>query len=155
MMHSLPAVLNRNMNNLDWTKRSIILRISRHPGDLLYQLHCSLVALSEDRIAAVQMWHRHFSNKELRPIRVRSGIRIRQSPRAIEGQIGRNFIFEFISRIAGPIANWISSLNHEVRNHAMENCAVIKRDPMLSHALHGLPILGSSSKANKIRDSNR
>mgnify|MGYP006197066363 CR=1 FL=1 len=35
-------------------------------------------------------------------------------------------ISEFVTWSASSISNWISTLNHETRNHAMKNCAVIQ-----------------------------
>jgi len=46
-------------------------------------------------------------------------------------------VAEAIARISGASSERASALNHELRNHAMENKAIVKR------TLHFCPVLGS------------
>src|ERR1700692_4802259 len=148
-----PAPFNLNMNNLHRTKRPIIPRISRHPGNLLHQRHRCIVALPKDRIATAQMLAvRHvLGNKKLRSVRIRPRIRIRQPPRTVEQQIRRDLVLKLISRIASPIALRIATLNHEPRNHSMKNSPIVKRDAVLGNAAHRtLPIFFPGGEPNKV-----
>src|SRR6266849_1359995 len=97
-----------------------------------------------------------FRDEKLRAVGVRAGIRISQAPRAVKSQARRSLVLEFVARIALATAQWISALNHEFRNHAMENRPVVKRNPVhLSSARWIGPVLGASCKANEVRHPER
>src|SRR5277367_3261793 len=112
-----------DVRDLDGMKRTVITRVARHTGDLFNQFNRGIVALAKDGIAAAQMltMGNVLGDEELRAIGVGTGVGVGQTPRAIEGKSGRRLVLELIAGIALAGASWISALNHEVGNHAMEN----------------------------------
>ena len=117
-------VKNSNFYDLWWIVRSIIA-ISWHARDLLYQFHARVIALSKNRVPAIQMRHRNFGNEKLRSVSARPRVGIGQPPGLIKHQVPRCLILELIARITRAVACRIAALNHEVRDHTMENSSVV------------------------------
>src|SRR5712671_3801884 len=149
------AAINLDVNDLNWTKRTVIAGIGGHMRNLLDQSHSRLVALPEQSVLSVQMRRGNFCNEKLRAIRIRAGIRIGETTRPVEWQIRRNLILELISRIARPVSLRVAALNHEAGNHTMENGSIVKRYTMFCSAADRiLPIFRSSRQANKVLHTN-
>ena len=85
VLHRLPSIFNRNVNNLHRPKRTIVARVCRHARNLLHQFHRGVITLSEDRVTAIQMRRGDFGNKKLRAVRTGSGVRVSQATRLVEG----------------------------------------------------------------------
>jgi hypothetical protein len=156
-----PAFLNRDVIYADRAIR-LIVGIATHTGDLLHQRHRGIVALAEDRIVPIEgarllSCERHFSDKELRSIRVRTSIGVRQTSGLVERQVGRDLVLERLDRIcARACARRISALNHEARNYAVEDGAVVERHAMLGRPAHRiLPILSAGSEPDEVRNPDR
>src|SRR4029079_1298316 len=59
--------------------------------------------------------------------------------------------FEGIAGISAAIAGWGATLNHEIRNHAMEDSSIVKRRVVLRDVAHrGIPIFGTSRQTNEV-----
>src|SRR5271169_4155733 len=65
------------------------------------------------------------------------------------------FIAKAIAGIAGSRSERASSLNHELRNHAMENEAVVKWTLHFLPGLRVLEFLGAFREADEIADGLR
>src|SRR2546423_1737255 len=149
------SMKNRNLNNL---RRIIwpVVSIAGHVRDLVHHLNAGIVAWSEDGVAAIQMWVRNLGDKKLRAVSVRASVGVSQSPRTVKQQIRRGLILELVSGITGAGAQRISALDHELRNNAMKNSAVIKRNTVHLAAGRGVgPILGATRESDKIGYPNR
>src|SRR5207302_10572882 len=91
------------------------------------------------------------SNEKLRAVRVRPGVGIGEAPRTVKPQVLRSLVLEFVTRIPLAVAQWISTLNHELRNHAMKNGAVVERHAMLFGPRHRIgPVFRSACQANEV-----
>src|ERR1051326_2042778 len=74
------------------SKRLVGRRIAGNARNLVDYFHG--LALSEDRVLAVQVWRRRLGNKELRTVRIRSGISHRQTSWPVEFQVRRELVLE-------------------------------------------------------------
>src|ERR1700728_3018291 len=147
---------NNNMRDLYRPKGLVVGWIARHESNLLHQGDRRFVTLTKDRIAAIQVRSGDFGDKELRSVGVRTGVRVRQPSGLIKEQISRSLILELVAGIARPVAGRIASLNHEARNHAMKNRAVIKRNSVLIGATGGIfPVFRPRRKAYEVGHSDR
>src|SRR5208282_774788 len=149
-------VLDFDVRDLHGIDGAVIARIAGHARDLLHQFDGGCVALAEDGIAAIEAGVRNLSDEELRTVGIGSGVGVGETPGAIELDRWRSLILEFVAGIAGASANRVATLNHELRNHAMEDGAVIERNTGLLGASDGAgPVFGAAGKADEILDSNR
>ena len=73
-------------------------RIGWHPRDFLYQV--KVLALSENRVFAIEMRCGNFGDEELRSIGIRPAVRHCQPTGLIEGEIGTELVFETVAGIA-------------------------------------------------------
>jgi hypothetical protein len=141
------------MVDLDRTERTVIARIGRHAGDLLDQI--IVVALPKDVVVGVEMRSRNFSNEELRSVGVRSAVGHSEASRDIEGQVAL-FITETVAGASAAVAQRVTTLDHEVGNHAVEDGPVVKR-----FVVHGcaagrvLPVFSAGGEADEVVDGNR
>ena len=83
--------------------------------------------LPENRVLAGEPLGCGDRNEELRAVGVRAGVRHRQLAGLIEAVRGASrFVFKLISGATHARTLRVSALNHEIRNHTMENGAVVK-----------------------------
>src|SRR5712671_1487950 len=150
------AAFNLDVSNFYRTKRPIVARVGGHVCNLFDQRHGYIVALPEERVFSIQMRRCNFSDEELRPVGIGSGVGIGETAGPVERQIGGNLILEFITRVARSIALGIAALNHEAGNHAMENGSIVKRYAMFGSAANRiLPILRTGCEADEVLDADR
>src|SRR6266550_1520793 len=100
------------------------LRVSA-PCDLRHQI-LPLDHLAEDGVAAVQVRDRHFGDEELRSVGVRPRIGHRQQSRPIELLPALELVLEAVPRAARPGPRRITALDHELRDHPVEDGAVVE-----------------------------
>src|SRR6202044_917360 len=68
----------------------------------------------------------------------------------------RHFVLEINPYVSRTIAFGISTLDHEVGNHAMKTRSVVERHAMLRGSTDGiLPVLGAGGEADEVLDSDR
>ena len=79
---------DRDVSNLNRTKRAVVAWVASHAGNLLDQFDTCVIALAKDRVAAVQAIVGNFGNEELRAVRVGTGVGIGKAAGAIELQVG-------------------------------------------------------------------
>src|SRR4029077_2401963 len=79
-----------------------------------------------DRMVSVQPRRRSDGNEELAAIGSRTGVGHGEFARLIEAYRRNNFILELIPGAAGARAQRIAALNHEIRDHPVEDEAVVK-----------------------------
>src|SRR5208282_957878 len=115
-----------DVRDLDGVDRTFAVR--GHASDFLHQFDCRVIALAENGVPAIEAGVRHFGDKELRAVGVGSGVSVGESSGAIELDAGRSLILEFVAGIAGAVARRISTLNHELGNHTVEDSSVIEWD---------------------------
>src|ERR1700757_562476 len=133
---------------------AIVARVAGHPGNLLD--YVDVLALPENRVMIVEPRRGDIGDEELRAIRTGAAVRHRQPARLVEGEVGAELVLELVAGIAGAGAQRVAGLNHEVRDDAMEDDAVVQR-----HALHHFAGLGvrpfflASRKADKVGDGFR
>src|ERR1035441_2191181 len=122
------ALSNFDMFDLHRFEGPVIAWIARHAGNLLNQRDRCGIALTEDGVVSAQVlaMGNVLGNKKLRAVRVWAGIGIGKAAGTVEPQIGRSLILKLVAGIARPVPSRVSALNHEVGNHAVEDCAVIK-----------------------------
>src|SRR5580658_4765989 len=120
-------VSNCDMGDLHWPEGTVVARVSSHARDLFDEGHGGFVTLTENGVAPVEMRHSYLGDEELRAVRVRAGVRVSQASGLVEQEIRRHLILECVARIARPIAFGIAALNHELRNDAVKNRAVVER----------------------------
>src|SRR5216684_1503678 len=149
---SSTRVQDGDLVNLHRIIRPIVC-IARHAGDFLDQLNCSVIALAEDGVAPAQMraMRNILRNEKLRAVRVRPGVGVCEASRTVESQVRRSFVLEFVTGITLAVAQRISTLNHELRNHAMKNAAIVERHTMLLGPRHRIgPLFRSACQANEV-----
>src|SRR6185312_8402648 len=126
-------------------------RVGGFACDLFHQLYALGSALSEDGVVSIEPRRGHFSDEELRAVGARTGVGHGQATGLIKFQIGRKFILEAVAGPAFAGTLGIAPLDHEIRDHAMENGAVVKRYPVFHFARFGiLPIFGAFGQADKV-----
>src|SRR5580698_9752849 len=121
--------------------------ISRHLADLLHDV-ITLRHFAEDRMLACQPTRIGHSNEELRSVRVRSRIRHSQLARLLEA-VRRAFrlIRKLVTRSPHAVALRITALDHEIRNYAMKDRAVVQLVALLRARV---PLLRSLRKPDEI-----
>ncbi len=136
---------DRDVINLHRAIRPVI-GIAAHARDLFHQGNGSFVALAEDRVSAIQMRVGNFGDKELRAVRIRTGIGVSQSSGAVKLQGRRSFVLELETNVAASAARGVAALDHEIGNHAVEDGAVVEWDAMLLGMRNGIsPVFGALS----------
>ena len=78
--------MDLDVRDLHRTQRA--LAIGRHARNLLDQFDGRIIALPEDGVAAVQAGVGNFGDEKLRAIGVGSGIRVGETARTIEFNVG-------------------------------------------------------------------
>ena len=92
--------------------------------------------------------------KELRAVGVGSGIGHRQLALLVELVGGASgLVFELVARSTHPGAGRIAALNHEVRDHAVKNGAIVQAVFALLATDRMRPVSFAFRELNKIRDS--
>src|SRR4051812_8248821 len=139
-------------HRVEWTITCTWTLIPRRARDLLHQRHGRGIALPKDRVSPIKARLRSLCNKELRSIRVgQSGVRISQTPRTVEQQSRRDLEAEGKSDLAGAGARRISALDHELRDDAMKDSAVVERRTLHAFAAgRALPLLRAFRQSNKV-----
>ena len=92
----------------------------------------------------------HFGDEKLRAIGVGTGVGIGQPAGHIEFHVGK-LICHLEAGAAGAIAQRIPALNHEIRDHAMKDGAIVER--LIAHHFAGLgilPFFGAGRQADKV-----
>src|ERR1700678_3989226 len=139
-----------DLDRAKWT-----FTIGSHARDFLDQFDGSVIALSEDGVAAIEARVGNFGDEELRTVGIRSGVRVSHTSGTIEGNRGRSLVLEFVAGIARTVAFGVSPLNHEFWNHAMKDSAIIKRNAVLFDLTDGAgPIFAAVCEADEVGDSN-
>src|SRR5450631_235181 len=157
MMNRRAAMQNRNLNDLHRSLRTIV-RITRHASDFLNNLNAGGIALAKNCVTAGQARAvlYVFGDKKLRSVGVRPGIGVGQASRLIKGQTRGSFILELEADFACAGSRRVTALNHELRNHAMENGSVVERDPVhLASRRRTDPILGPSRQTDEVGHAKR
>src|SRR5438552_9688302 len=126
-----PAFHNRDVINFHRTIRAVV-RIAAHPGDLLYQRNGGVIALAEDGVMAIQhvsllAGECRFSYEELSTVGIRASVCVCEASGTVEFQIRGDFGLKCNTYLAAAAPGGIAALNHEVGDHAMENCSVVER----------------------------
>src|SRR3984885_13115676 len=143
------------MNNLHPPKRPVIAGIAGSASNILDERNGGVVALAEDRVVPVQVRRGHLGDKKLRTVGIWAGVRIGEASSFIEQQVGGNFILKLIPGIARSIACGIAALNHEIRNYAMKNRAVVEGNTVLGDSFDRLPVFGPGGEPDKILHASR
>jgi len=110
-------------NGIPWP----ILVISRHQPHPLYYAHAAIYP-SKDGMLPIQKWGRFQRNEELTPVRVWACIGHANDSGASVLQVARDFVGKLASvdALSAPAgAGRIASLDHEVANYPVEDCAVV------------------------------
>src|SRR5690242_118678 len=93
----------------------------------------------------------HLGDEELRAVGVPAGVSHGQHAALIKLKRGIELVLKLVARPPGAIAGRISALNHELRNHAVKNGAVVQRRIVLRSFRHRiLPILCSFGQSDKV-----
>src|ERR1700687_1879620 len=150
------GAMDFDVRDLDRLDRTFAVR--GHASDFLNQLDRGIVALTENGIAAGQMFTvgNVLSDEELGAVGVGARVGVGETPGTVELDVGRSLILEFVAGIAGAVPGGISTLNHEFGNHPVKDGAVIKGDTVLLGVRDGAgPVFGAVSKADEIFDPDR
>ena len=149
------ALGDDDVSDLDRTVGAIV-GIATHARNLLHQRDAGLVALTEQRVSAVQAGIRNLGDEELGAVGAGTGVGIGQAPGPVELHGRGSFILELETNVAAAAAGGISTLNHEVGDHTMEDGAVVERDAVLLGVRDGIgPVFGALGQADEIGDSHR
>src|SRR6266481_880174 len=108
-----------------------VVGIAAHARNLLYQGDAGIVALTEEGVSAIQAGVGNFGDEKLRAVGAGTGVGVGHPSGAVELQGWGGFVLEFKTNISIAAAGGIAALNHEVRNYAVEDGAVIERDTVL------------------------
>src|SRR5205814_2866476 len=76
----------RDLIDLHRILRTVVC-IAWHARDFLHQFNARIVALTENRVAAIEAWIGNLGDEKLRAIRTRSSVRIGKPPRTIESKV--------------------------------------------------------------------
>src|ERR1700722_16654581 len=110
---------------------------------------------AKDGVFVIKPWRRRHGDEKLAAVCAGSGVGHGELSRFVVPQILMKLIGKTIARIAGSCSLRASALNHELRNHAMENEAVVKWALHFLTGLRVLEFLGALRKADEIRDRLR
>src|SRR5919198_1251859 len=110
---------DRRLRLVTWTRR-----------DLRYGLD-HLVAfgdLAEDGVLAGQPGRGSDRDEKLRPVRVRSGVRHGHKPGPVQCRsAGRELVLELVAGPTTAGSLWVTALDHEAVDHAVEGGPVVQR----------------------------
>src|SRR5664280_833770 len=107
--------------------------------------------LAEDRVLAGQPLGAADGDEELRPVGTRAGIRHSQQVRAGERQVRVDLVFELVARAAGAGTEWVPALDHETRNHPVEDRPVVQPALPPAAGLGVGPLPGALGKLDEVR----
>src|SRR5450759_4022592 len=107
--------------------------------------------LAEDRVLAGQPLGAADGDEELRPVGARAGIRHSQQVRAGERQVRVDLVFELVARAAGAGTEWVPALDHETRNHPVEDRPVVQPALLPAAGLGVGPLPGALGKLDEVR----
>ena len=82
-------------------------------------------------------------------------VRVGEAAGTIELQVRRRLVLELVARIADAVAGGVSALNHEFRDHAMKDGAVVKGTPCFFRVGNGVgPVLGALGQADEVGNAD-
>src|ERR1700722_965132 len=111
--------------------------------------------LPEDGVLVVEPGRTRARDERTAPPRAGPGVGHGQLPGLVVAQILMELVAKAVAWIAGTRSKGTSALNHELRNHAMENKAVVKRALHFLPRLRVLEFLGALGQADEIPDRLR
>src|SRR5262245_3584855 len=126
-----------------------VAAVARHRGNLVRHV-LTFHDFAKNRVPVVQPRCRGHRNKKLAAVGIRSGIGHGKLSRLRVLERRMKLICELVSRPAHPRSVWAASLNHEVRNDAVENQPVVKRPLLLFSGLFVCEFLGSFRQTDEI-----
>src|SRR5579863_8527543 len=132
----------------------LVARSARHFRNFGGHVH-SLDHFAKNGVLVIEPGRRRYGDEKLASVRARAGVGHRELSRFVMPQGGVKFVAEAIARIAGSRPERTPALNHELRNHAMENEAVVKRTLHFLSGLRILEFLRAFREADEIRDRLR
>src|ERR1044071_3677443 len=103
-----------------------VARIPRYIGDG-HDYFLAFHHLAKDAVFAIEKGRGLLSDEKLAAVGIGSRIRHGKDTGFVVPQLGTEFVFEFITRAAGSVAQGITALNHEAWNDAVKNRSVVKR----------------------------
>ena len=119
-------VLNANVENFDVLPRLVVL-VDFGVLNLVDDIHAGNGS-SEDSVAIIEPWRRDSGDEELTAVGIGACIGHRDGIRSIVLEILAELVFELLAPqrlAAGPVAERVSALEHELVNHAMKERAII------------------------------
>lgn len=111
------------------------------------------LAITEDRISAIEVLRRNLRDVELAAVRIRTGVGVRERPRRVH-EIG-DLILEAIPGPTKPRAQRVPPLRHEIIDDAMEDKPIVEPPfhPCIRARIEPRP--ATTREPNKVRDSIR
>src|SRR5271166_1698799 len=144
----MPRINDLDVRDLWRRVGPVSARIGIQTRNLLY--HVEVLALPEDGVLAVQVRSRNFCDEKLRAVSVRPAVSHCQASGLVEGEGGAELILEGVAGTTGAVTGWIAALNHELRNDAMADGAVVERRMHHLAGLRVLPGLRSVGKGDEV-----
>src|SRR5699024_51098 len=104
-------------------------------------------------VAVLQPRSCHRGDEELRAVGARAGVGHGQFIWFVKVEFRVELVFELIAWAADTATQWVTALDHEVWNDAVENGAVVESDTVfLFTRSRVVPFLGSGRQANEVVD---
>src|SRR5215470_4329965 len=97
----------------------------------------------------IEPWSRRYGDEKLASVCARTRVGHREFSWLVVPQRRMKFVAEPVAGIAGPRPKRAAALDHELRNHAMKNEAIVKRALCFLTGARVLKFLRSLRKANK------
>src|SRR5258708_1432003 len=119
-------------------------------GDVL-----ALDDFAEDGVAIIEVRRGRHGDEELAAVGVWPGVGHGEFSALRVAQAGMEFVREVVTRAAAAVALRASALNHEVRDYAVKNQAVVIGPLFLLSADRVLEFLGAFCEADKVFDGLR
>src|ERR1700686_506140 len=132
----------------------LVVRSARQFRNFCGDIH-SFDHLAENGVLVIEPGRRCHGDEKLATVCAGSGVGHGELSRFVVPQILMKLIGKTIAGIAGSRSLRASALNHKLRNHAMENEAVVKWTLHFLTGLRVLEFLGAFRKADEIRDRLR
>lgn len=107
---------------------------------------------AKDAVLIVEKRRRLMRDEKLAAVGIRPGVSHRQDAGLGMFEIGMELIFEAIARATGAVAQRITPLNHETRNHPMKNCSVVERLFDLFFGFRVAPLFRAVGEADEVGD---
>src|SRR2546430_17158656 len=117
---------DRHRLDRDWGDRLDARLCRLRVADLLDDVH-AVDDLAKYRMLSCQPVGRRESNEELATVGVGTGVGHRENAGLIELAPRLEFVGELVAGTTGAVAEWIASLDHEVRDDAVEREPVVVR----------------------------